>query len=73
MVEKIDDIKAKHPGEWLAIKIEKETDEGEDFGELVTHNTDRRDLHKELREKNIKGVYVTFAGPIVKPGYEVLL
>jgi len=43
------------------------------FGQVIAHNPDRRELHRELREKKAKRVYVTFAGPLVKPGYVVIL
>jgi hypothetical protein len=51
----------------------EETPTGELFGHLIACNSDRRELHRELREKKIERVYVTFAGPAVKPGYAVIL
>lgn len=46
---------------------------GELLGQLIAHNPDRRELHRELREKTVERAYVTFAGPAVKPGYAVIL
>lgn len=54
MERNIMDIKKELQGKWLAIRVTKETDDGESFGELVAHNIDRRELHKELREKKLK-------------------
>ena len=65
MTEEIQKLKEKYQGEWLAVR----TEEISEKGKLIAHNKDRRALHKELREKEIKGVYVTYAGPFVKPGY----
>lgn len=67
------DVKQQYAGEWLAFLVTEEAPTGELFGQLIAHNTDRRELHRELREKQVKQVYVTFAGPVVKPGYAVIL
>ena len=63
MNQKIQRLKEKYKGEWLAVKN----------GKVVAHNPDRRKLHQEIRKKGFKGVYITFAGPIVRPGYEIIL
>lgn len=67
------DVKQQYAGEWLAFLVTEEAPTGELFGQLIAHNPDRRELHQELREKQVKQVYVTFAGPVVKPGYAVIL
>ena len=67
------DVKQQYAGEWLAFLVTEEAPTGELFGQLIAHNPDRRELHRELREKQVKQVYVTFAGPVVKPGYAVIL
>jgi len=74
-MEKISLEKAKqqYTGEWLALLVTEEAPSGELFGQLIAHNPDRRELHRELREKRVNQAYVTFAGPVVKPGYAVIL
>lgn len=69
MTEKIQKLKEKYRGEWLAVKVKEKLENGN----LIAHNKDRRMLHKKLREKKIKGVYITYAGPIIKHGYSVIL
>ena len=67
------DAKQRYAGEWLAFLVAEERPTGELFGQVIVHNPDRRELHKKLREKKVNQVYVTFAGPPVKPGYAVIL
>jgi hypothetical protein len=69
----LEQAKQQYAGQWLAFLVTEETAAGEVFGQLVAHNPDRRDLHRELRERKIRHAYVTFAGPVVKPGYAVIL
>jgi hypothetical protein len=69
----LQDAKQRYAGEWLAFLVAEETPSGELLGQVILHNSDRRELHRELREKKVKEVYVTFAGPPVKPGYAVIL
>lgn len=69
----LDQVKQEHAGQWLAFLVSEETPTGELLGELIAHNPDRRELHRELREKKVERAYVTFAGPVVKPGYAVIL
>jgi len=57
----------------LAFVVSEETPTGELMGQLIAHNPDRRELHRELREKKVERAYITFAGPVVKPGYAVTL
>ena len=66
-------VKQQYPGQWLAFLVTEETPTGELLGQLLARNPDRRDLHRELREKKVERAYVTFAGPVVKPGYTVIL
>lgn len=70
---KLQDAKQQYNGQWLAFLVTEETPTGELFGQVIAHNSDRRELHRELREKKVKQVYVTFAGPVVKPGYAVIM
>ena len=69
----LDEIKRQYPSQWIAFLVSEEKPTGEIVGELIAHNSDRRDLHEELRNKKIRKAYVTFAGPVVKPGYAVIL
>jgi len=67
-------VKQQYAGQWLAFLVSEETPAGELLGRLIAHNPDRRELHRELRDdKKVERTYVTFAGPIVKPGYAVIL
>jgi len=74
MQTKISLEKAKnlYQGEWLAFLVTEETPSGELIGELIAHNRDRRELHRQLRDNKVKEAYITLAGPIIKPGYTVM-
>jgi hypothetical protein len=74
-MEKVSLEKAKeeYAGQWLAFLVTEEMPTGELLGQVIAHSPDRRDLHKELREKKVDRAYITFAGPVVKPGYAVIL
>jgi hypothetical protein len=69
----LEQMKQEYAGQWLAFLVMEETPTGELLGQLVAHDSDRRELHRQLREQGIAQVYVTFAGPVVKPGYAVIL
>jgi hypothetical protein len=70
----LEKTKQEYVGQWLAFLVTEETPTGELLGQVITHNRDRRELHRELREKKVDRAYVvTFAGPVVKPGYAVIL
>jgi hypothetical protein len=69
----LEQAKQQYAGEWLAFLVTEETPTGELLGEVIAHNSDRRELHRELRQKKIVRAYVTFAGPVIKPGYAVIL
>ena len=66
------EAKKKFKGEWLAFSIKKELPEGEVLGKVIAHDKDKRELHNNIRKKNLKDAYITFAGDYVKPGYEVM-
>lgn len=68
----LDKVKQKYEGEWIAFLVLDETPEGKLKGKLIAHHKARRSLHEILRKKKIKGAYMTFAGPLIKPGYAVL-
>lgn len=67
---KLEEAKALYPGEWIAFRASKEGDNPE--GEVVLHNKDRRAFDKELLEREMTDVYITFAGPPVPEGYAVM-
>lgn len=69
----LEKAKQEYAGQWLAFLVTEEMPTGELVGQVIAHNFDRRELHRELREKKVDRVYVTFAGPVVKPGYAVIL
>ncbi|MBI3248945.1 MAG: hypothetical protein HYZ50_20785 [Deltaproteobacteria bacterium] len=67
------EAKRRYPQEWLAFKVEKEGSSIDTMrGQVLEHDKDRREIHRRLREKKIKEVYLTFAGPLIRPGYEVM-
>ena len=73
MSEMLSEVKSRFKDEWIAFKVTKRISESDFEGELIDHDLDRRELHKKLREEKIKDAYITFSGPIIKPGYATLL
>ena len=69
----LEKAKEMYSGEWIAFIVKEKTSKGELIGEVVAHNIDRRELHRELRKRGIKHAYITFAGPVPKPGYVIIL
>ena len=69
----LEQVKQEYAGQWVAFLVTEEKPTGELLGQLLGHHPDRRELHQELREKSVERAYVTFAGPVVKPGYAVIL
>lgn len=74
-VEKVSlqQLKQQYDGEWVAFLVVEETPSGDLLGQMIAHNHDRRELHRELRAKRVERAYVTFAGPVIKPGYTAIL
>lgn len=69
---KIEELKKKYKGEWLAIEVTKEEDGRSVEGRLILHEKDRDELWEKLSLKKLKKdieVYVTYAGPPLKKGY----
>lgn len=65
--------KQRYPQEWIAFLVEQEGEEVDNIrGRVLDHHRDRREIHRRLREKGIKEAYITFAGPLIRPGYEVM-
>lgn len=67
---KLEDAKALYPGEWFAFRAIEEKDNPE--GEVALHNKDRRTFDKELLERRLINVYITFAGPAIPEDYAVM-
>ena len=67
---KLEEAKSKYPGEWIAFRALDDSDNPE--GDVVLHNKDRRIFDKELVERGLKDIYITFAGPPVPEGYSVM-
>jgi methylmalonyl-CoA mutase cobalamin-binding subunit len=59
--------------EWIAFFVEEEkADVDEIRGQVLDHHRDRREIHRRLREQGVKDAYITFAGPLIRPGYGVM-
>jgi len=68
---KIESLKKKYPGEWLAIEVTK-LRLGEPLeGKLIYHKKDRKRLWETLELSKDKEIYVTYAGPLIEEGYAV--
>jgi len=67
---KLEDAKTQYPGEWIAFLARDEKDNPE--GEVLLHNKDRRAFDKELLQRELTDVYITFAGLAVPEGYAVI-
>jgi len=67
---KLEEAKIRYQGEWIAFRTLDESDNPE--GEVILHNKERRTFDKELVERGLKDVYITFAGPPVPEGYAVM-
>jgi transcriptional regulator NrdR family protein len=67
---KLEEAKKLCQGEWIAFRTFDESDNPE--GEVVLHDKDRRTFDKELLQRGMTEVYITFAGPLVPEGYAVI-
>jgi len=73
MKQTLEQAKKSYSGEWIAFIVKEEKEAVDKLeGEVIEHDISRRELHKRLRERNIEKAYVTFAGPLIKPGYSVM-
>jgi hypothetical protein len=70
IIMKLEEAKKLHQGEWIAFRTLEESENPE--GEVVLHNKDRRAFDKELLQKGLTDVYITFSGPPVPEGYAVI-
>ena len=69
----LNEAKRQYHGEWIAFLIHDDGMDKEILGEILEPDLDKRNLHNKLRNEKIKNAYITFTGPVVKPGDEVLL
>lgn len=67
---KLEEAKALYRDEWIAFRTSQEGDNPE--GEVVFHKRDRRAFDKELLQRGLTGIYITFAGPPVPEGYAAI-
>jgi hypothetical protein len=67
---KLEEAKALYPREWIAFRAVEETENPE--GEVILHSKDRRAFDRELLERGLTDVYITFAGPLIPEGYGTL-
>jgi hypothetical protein len=67
---KLEQAKNRYRGEWIAFHPFEEKDNPE--GEVLLHNKDRRVFDKQLLDRGLTDVYITFAGPPVPEGYAVM-
>lgn len=67
---KLAKAKALYKGEWIAFLTSEEGDNPE--GEVVLHDWDRRTFDKELLQRRLTDIYITFAGPPVPEGYAAM-
>jgi len=67
---KLKEAKKKYKGNWIAFLIESNGNNPE--GKVLDYDKDKSLLQERLRGKNIKEVYITYAGDYIKAGYEVM-
>ncbi len=72
-MEKISELKERHKGEWLAIRVTRREAFEPVEGELVYHSQDQKELLKNVSFKfeGESHIYITYAGPFIHDGYMV--
>jgi hypothetical protein len=70
MPMRLEEAKTLYQGEWIAFRQVEEGDNPE--GEVILHNKDRRTFDKDLLQRGLTDIYITFAGPPVPEGYAVI-
>lgn len=68
---RLSEAKKRYRGQWLAFRVEGKVN-GDLEGRLIVHAKSRHRLFLTLRSRKEPDLYLTFAGPPVKPGYEIL-
>ncbi|MFQ5864235.1 MAG: hypothetical protein ACE5IW_03295 [bacterium] len=66
---KIEQLKKKYEGQWLAIEVTKEKNGEATEGELILHTANREELWKKVPPSKDKIIYITYAGPPLEEGY----
>jgi hypothetical protein len=66
---KIENLKKKYKGQWLAIEVTKEKNGCVIEGKLILHTRNREKLWKKVPVRKDKLIYVTYAGPPLAKGY----
>ncbi len=69
-IMRLDEAKTIYHGEWIAFRACDESNNPE--GEVILHYKDRWTFDRELIERGVTDVYITFAGPLVKEGFSVM-
>ena len=64
---KLEEAKSLYHGEWIAFRAFEEGDNP--TGDVVLHSKERRAFDRELLQRELTDVYITFAGPAVPEGY----
>lgn len=67
---KLEEAKVIYRGEWIAFRALEDVENPE--GEVLLHNKDRRTFDRELLERGLTDLYITFAGPPVPEGFGTL-
>lgn len=67
---RLEEAKNKFQGEWIAFRLHNDKPNPE--GEVLLHKKNRREFDRELLQKKIKDVYITFAGPSIPQQYAAL-
>lgn len=67
----LEEAKALYPMEWIAFRTTEDGDNPK--GEVVLHDRDRRAFDRELLERRLIEIYITFAGPPIPEGYGTIL
>jgi len=73
MEELIEQLRKRYAGEWLGIRVTEYENWRPRKGVLLVHSTDKEAFHREIRERQLTRLCYTYGGPMIPPGYEVLL
>ena len=71
-VAKIEQLKEDYEGEWLAIAVLKDEGGIPTDGELLAHSLDEADVWKAI-DGDPRGIYVTYAGPLIDEDMAIAL
>jgi len=67
---KIEKLKKEYHGEWLAIEVIEDDENGPTRGNLLLHNLDHDKIWEKIRN-DPRRIYVTYAGPPIEKRYAV--